>query len=205
MKASRLSENVPSPLIDEEQRTATTNDQKVLQSAVVEVRKQRARRIIEYGDSGLFRYIFKGPVAAIAIEPIGQSRRLADVEIIKSIVVIITGSHTVVAVHVDTPSSIQDCSPVVGPAKHLALIGLGSAQSLRCHIEKCSSAAQRSVSLRLPPSIRTFHCIRFVARPFHLPGPHPFFTPGILSDTDDVVADLQLNRQRGTAAISSIR
>ena len=119
MKASRLSANVPSPLIQEEQGAAAANHKKILKPLVLKVGKQSARSIVQHADSGFLRYIFKCSVAAVAVEPIWQSRRLADIEIIESIIVEIARGHTVVAVNINAARAIQDSSPVIGPAKHL--------------------------------------------------------------------------------------
>ena len=101
-------------MIQKEQGTAATDDKKILESLVFKVGEQSARSIVEYADSGLFRYVFKGPVATVAVEPVWQSGRLAYIEIIESVVVEVPRRHTIVAVNVDAACAIQHRAPIIG-------------------------------------------------------------------------------------------
>ena len=131
LKASRLSGKFSVALVQEQQRAAAANHQKILHALVLEIGEQRAGGVIQHSDAGCFRHIFKCSIAAIAIEAVGKSRRLADVEIIKSVVVEISGGQAVVAVDVDADSAIQNRAPVVHSVKHLVFVGRGLAESLR--------------------------------------------------------------------------
>src|SRR5580698_3971080 len=88
----------PIPFVEEEERTAATNHQKILKSVVLKVGKESASGIVQHSDARLFCYVFKGSVAPVTVEPVGQPRRLADIKIVESIVVEVTRGHTVVAV-----------------------------------------------------------------------------------------------------------
>ena len=94
------------------------------------VGEQGAGGIVEHADSGLFRYVFKGPVAPVAVKPIGQSRGLANIEIVEAVVVEVARRHAVVAVNVHADRAIQDRAPIVGAAKHLLVVRFGRAESL---------------------------------------------------------------------------
>ena len=121
MKASRLSAKVPSPLIQKEQRTAAANHKKILPPLVLKVGEQSARGVVEHADSGLFRYVFKGSVAAVAVEPIWQSGRLADIEIVEAVIVEVARRHAIVAVNVNAACAIQNRAPVIGRREASAL------------------------------------------------------------------------------------
>ena len=114
MKASRLIEKVPSPLIQKQQRAAAANHKKILPSLVFKVGEQGARSIVEHADAGFFRYVFKRPVAPVAVKPVWQARRLANIEIIEAVIVEVARRHAIVAVNVDAACAIQNCPPIVG-------------------------------------------------------------------------------------------
>ena len=110
-------------LIEEQQWAAATYHQKILQTSVLKVGEERAGSVVQYTDAGLFGDILKRSVAAVAVEPIGQSRRLADVQVVVAIIVEVAGGHAVVAIHINAARAIEHCAPVVGAAEHLVFVG----------------------------------------------------------------------------------
>src|SRR5277367_582616 len=97
----------PIPLIEKQQGTAAANHQQVLAPLVCKVGEQGARGVVQYANPGFFRYVFHGPVAPVTVEPVRQSRRLADIEIIETVIVVIPDCYSVVAVDVDTARPIE--------------------------------------------------------------------------------------------------
>ena len=73
--------------IQEQKRTAGAHDDYILATAIVEVGKERARRIIEDAQARCFRDVFECPIAPVSIEAVRQARWLANVEVIETIIV----------------------------------------------------------------------------------------------------------------------
>ena len=113
LKRVPLAHKRPVALVQEEKRPAAADDEQVLPSLVLKVGEERACRTVENSDARLLGDVFKRSVAAIAVEPIWQSGRLADVQVVKSVVVIIACGHSVVAINIDTAGAIEHRSPVV--------------------------------------------------------------------------------------------
>ena len=70
-----------------------------------------------------FGDVFERSVAAIAIEPVGQARGLADVEIVEAVVVDVGDRDSVVAVDVDAAGAVEHGAPVVGAMQQLGRVG----------------------------------------------------------------------------------
>ena len=90
------------PLVAEKQRSGSANHQQILQTPVFKIREQSAGRGIEHADAGLFGHILKGSISAIAIEPVGKSGGLANIEIVETILVEVAHCHAVVSVDVQS-------------------------------------------------------------------------------------------------------
>ena len=171
-----LEQEFPVALVQKEQRTAAAHHQKILDSLVFEIREQRARRAIQHAHSSGLGHIFEGSVAAIAIEPVGKSGRLADIQIVESVVIEISHRQAVVAVNVDPARSIENRAPVVDPAKHLSFVRFSLAESLRGNINENGFAGPAdNFSGRFPrehsPSAR------LIARPPGLPLSNALLAP----------------------------
>ena len=83
-----------------------------------------------------FIYVLEGTVATIAIQPIRKSRRLANVKIVKAIVVNVAYRQAVVAVHIDAACTIQGRAPVIGAVEHLQFVRLRMPKGLGARIYK---------------------------------------------------------------------
>ena len=102
----------------------------------MKVGEESARGIVEHADPGFLRYVFKAAIAAIAIKPVGQSCRLAYIEIIESVIVEVAHGHAVVAVNVRADCAVQNRAPMIDAAQHLLVIGCRSAKSLGSYINE---------------------------------------------------------------------
>ena len=103
-------------------RAVGTHHDHVLMPVVVEIGEQRARCAFENAEPGRFSDVFKGSVAAIAIKPVGQTRRLANVEIVQTIAVNIGEGNAVMTVNIDAGRAIENRPPVVCAVKYLRLV-----------------------------------------------------------------------------------
>src|SRR5579859_839544 len=112
---------------------------------VVEVGKERARRVVEQSQAGRFGNVFKRSVAAISVEPVGQPRRLTNVQIVEAVVVDIGNRNPVMAVNVDPRSAVEYSAPVVGAVQHLVGVGRVAAEG---HSRDISVEGRIGTSLR---------------------------------------------------------
>ncbi len=115
-------------LVDEEQGAGGAHDEQILEAAIVEIGEESARGIVEDADTGFLGDVFEGAVAAIAVEAVGQSGWLTDIEIVKAVVVVVAGRDTVVAIDVDADGAIEDGSPVVSAVEELVAVRRSAAQ-----------------------------------------------------------------------------
>ena len=88
-------------------------------TVIVNVGKQSAGSIVENTHSGCLGYVLEGPISTIPVKPVREACRLADVKLVKAVVIDVANGQSVVAVDVDAAGGVQDRSPVVGASKHL--------------------------------------------------------------------------------------
>ena len=177
-------------LIDEKQRAAAADDKQILTAPVVEICKQSAGGAVEHANAGLLGDVFKGAVAAIAIEAIGKAGRLAYIEVVKSIVVEVSGGDPIVAVNVDAAGSIKYCAPVVDAAQHLLMEGFAFTECLRGNVNKRRTVKHADGFLDRLPSVG-LPSADFVLRPLGVPETDSLFANSFGARGDDVIANLQ--------------
>src|SRR5258708_2522912 len=136
LKCVALEGKCSGAVIEKQKWAAATNDEEILHTLIFEIGEQRAGGGVEHTDAGFFGDVVEGAVAAIAIETIGKSRRLADVEVVETVVVNVGGGEAVVAVDVDAARAVEHGAPVVDPAQHLLAVRFGVAESLRGNVDK---------------------------------------------------------------------
>ena len=122
-----LEQKLSFPLVQQEQRTAGANHEKVLHSLVLEIREEGAGRVVQHVHSGLLRHILEGSVAAIAIQAVGKPGGLANVQVVEAVVVDVSRRHAVVAIDIDPAGSVQNGAPVVNSTEHLIFVRVGMA------------------------------------------------------------------------------
>ena len=76
------------------------------------------------------------PSPAVAIEAVRQARGLADIEIVETVVVVVSRGDAVVAVDIDADGSIENGSPVIGAVQQLRALGFDSGECVRGHVDK---------------------------------------------------------------------
>jgi hypothetical protein len=104
---------MPLAIVEEQQRVGRGRHDEILIAVVVDVDKQRLRRVIEDADARLVRDVLERRVAAIAVEAIGQSGRLSDVQIVESISVRIADRDALMAVRVACQDRVERRHPRV--------------------------------------------------------------------------------------------
>ncbi len=167
-------------------------------AAILKICKQGARGNVEHAHAGLFRYIFKGAVAAIAIKAIGQAGRLADVQVIEAVVVVVAHCNAVVAINVDADGSVENGSPVIGAVQKLVPVGFNSCERVCSHVFESGTIGAADRLLAGSP-LRGCPRAVFVAVPLRAPRADAFFTLAAPSQGYDVIANIGLHGH-GSAA-----
>src|SRR5208282_3912051 len=123
---------------------ALIDDQEVLEPLILEIRKERTSGAVQHADSSRFRDILESAIAAIAVQPVGKSRGLANIEIIQTVVVKVSRRQSSIPVNIHSSGSVQNRAPVVHPVEHLIFVRLRLAKSLLSDIQEngLSRAAQ---------------------------------------------------------------
>ena len=93
-------------LIEEEQRSFGTDDQQILVTIIVQVGEERAGSRIEDRNPGHFGDIFKCSIPSIAVKPVREARRLADIKVVKAIIVKVTYGNAIVAVDINPTGAV---------------------------------------------------------------------------------------------------
>ena len=183
LKRVRLQAKPPFALVEEQQRAVGSNDKEILAAIIVKIRKKSARRIFKDANAGCFRDVVERSVATVSIKPVGETGRLANVDIVEAIVIDVANSHAVVAVNVNAARAVQTGAPIVHSVNELLGIrGIVTDRLLR-DIRKpllSGSAAGLAVS---PPVLEPV-----VGRPLQLPKSHALFTMEISSAANQLIA-----------------
>ena len=119
----RLLPKLAAAFIQKQQRAVGAHHDHVLAAVVVEIGEQRAGRVFQDPQAGGFGDVFERSVAAVAIEAIGQARRLANIEIVEAVVVDVGDRDAVVSVDVDAARAVEHRAPVVRAMQQLRRVG----------------------------------------------------------------------------------
>ena len=109
----RRERETPLAVVDEEQQASRRRDDQVLIAVVVDVGEERLCRVVENGDARVGRDVLEGGVAAIAVQTVGQSGRLRDVQIVEAISVGIADRDAVMTVRVTREDRVEGRHPRV--------------------------------------------------------------------------------------------
>src|SRR5439155_14371428 len=88
------------PLVQKKQRPSIGYNDKVLVAVVVQVGEQRARAAAQNTNTRRFGHVLECAIAAVPVKPVGKARWLADVEVVKPVVVDVSDGHAIIAVNV---------------------------------------------------------------------------------------------------------
>src|ERR1700722_4586232 len=98
-------------------------------TVVVEVSEECTCRVFQEAQTRSISDVLEGSIAAIAIEAVGKSGGLANVEIVEAVVVDVGDRDSVMAVDVDAASGVKHGAPVVAAVQELSGIGRIAAES----------------------------------------------------------------------------
>ena len=87
LKRAWFLEKLAAALVQKQKRAARAHDDRILPPIIVEVGKQRACCVVEDSQAGRFGDVLEASISAVSIKAIGQTRGLANVEIVEAIVV----------------------------------------------------------------------------------------------------------------------
>ncbi len=133
--------------------------------------------------------VFESSITAIAIKPVRKARRLADVEIIQTVVVDIAGGQSIVSVDFDAASSVQNCAPMVDSAEHLVPVRFDVTECLLADVDEDRFArAAESFLGRLPENNSPLPGL--VQSPLRAPLTDALFARTIFPAADQIVANV---------------
>ena len=87
LKRSRFLAKCSAALVQEQERSARTHDYNILKPVIIEVCKERTRRIVEDPKARGFGDVFKSTISTISIKAVGKTRGLANIEVVEAIVI----------------------------------------------------------------------------------------------------------------------
>ena len=174
-------------VVDEQQRVGRRRHHQILIAVVVDVDKERLRRVIEDADARCVGDVLERRVAAIAVEAIGQSGRLSDVQIVESISVRIADRDALMAVRVARQDRVERGHPRVEIDVELAPERVVATERRRRDLREdwLSRAADQMRPGRPTNNLPAGR----VSSPSHLPLADLLDAVGLRSCADDVVAD----------------
>ena len=178
---------VPFAVVDEQQRVGRGRHDEILIAVVIDVGKERLRRVIEDADARLFRDVLERRIAAIPVEAIGQSGRLSDVQIVESISVRISDRDALMAVRVAGQDRVERRHPRVEIDVELAAERVVATERRRGDlgedwVSRAADQMRRGRPSHDLPAGR-------VSSPSHLPLADVLDAVRFRSGADDVVAD----------------
>ena len=178
---------MPFAVVDEQQRVGRGRHDEILIAVVVDVDKERLRRVIEDADARLVRDVLERRVAAISVEAIGQSGRLSDVQIVESISVRISDRDALMAVRVARQDRVERRHPRVEIDVELAAERVVATERRRGDLREdwLSRAADQMRRGRPSNDLPAGR----VSSPSHLPLADVLDAVRLRSGADDVVAD----------------
>ena len=182
-------------MVQEKQRPAAADHEEVLEPFVLEIREQSASRAVQYTHSGRLSHILERAIAAIAIEPVRKTRRLADVEVFQAIAVKISHGQAVVPINVDPARSVQNRAPIINTVNHLISVRFGLPQSVCSNVNEDSPARPAQVFFARRPS-NDSPCVGIIARPLGLPNPNAFFAHHIRPRANQVIPNVDVHPRR---------
>ena len=100
-------------IVDEEKKLRRGGQHEVFVAIVVDVGEERLRGVVEDSNSRGVGDVLERAVAAIAVEAVGQPRRLGDVQIVEPVAIRIPDRHAVMAVRVARQDRIERRHPGV--------------------------------------------------------------------------------------------
>jgi len=92
-------------------------------AVVVDVGEESAGGVFHEAKAGVFGDVLECAIATVAVETVGKSSGLADVEVVEAVAGDVAYGEAVVTVDIDAASDIEDAAPVVDAALELGRVG----------------------------------------------------------------------------------
>ena len=187
MKRVRLQPKLPAALIQEQQRAVRPHHDDILAAIVVKVGEQRTGCVLEDAEARRLRDVLERSVAAIAKQPVGKARGLADVQIVEPIAIDVGDRDSVVAVDIDAARAIENSPPIIRSADQLRRIRRIAAESLLSDVgeDRLGSAAPCFIQ-RLPTAQPEFACRQRI--PLEIPISDPLLAVKVAARAHEFIA-----------------
>src|SRR6185437_7175655 len=137
--------------VGKKERTVGPRHDQILTAVIIEVGENGAGGIFQHTYPGRLGDVPKGTVAAIVKQAIRKTGRLADVNVVKTVVVNVAHGNPVVSVDINTASAVENGAPVIGPARQLRGVARISTQGLGRDIGENGSLRAAAALFPRPP------------------------------------------------------
>jgi len=135
-KCARLKSETALALIQEEQRTVGAQHHQILAAGITEIREDRGGCRVENAHSRVFGNVCQGSIATIPVEAIGETARLADVDLVLPVSIDVADRDTVVPMDIDSRRGIETRPPVGYPVRELRIERRNPAKGISSDIAK---------------------------------------------------------------------
>src|SRR5208282_251027 len=137
------------------------------------------------------RDVLKRAVTSIPIKPVRKAARLADIEVVISIVIDVANRNAVVPVDINAASAVEHRSPVVRSVQKLRRIGRTATERGGRNVD---IAGRTGPALRFIQHLPVPHLELTRGRPFprNLPVTHALFTVEVVASGYQFIADTSL-------------
>ncbi len=198
-KPSSTAVKCPLAVVQEENRFGRRRQHQILVAVVVDVGEERRGGVVQDAEARLVGDVFESRVAAIPVEPIGQSGRLGDVEILEAVAVHVADRDAVMPVRIARQDRVERRHPGIEVDGQLPAERVGASERRLGDLgEDRSSRAADHVRRRGPPDDLP---ARGVAAPDHLPLADVLDAVRLRPGADDVVADRGAKARGGITSL----
>ena len=164
------------PVVDEQQRTSAREQDEILITVVVDVREERLRRAVEHRETCRLGHVLERAVTRIPEQPVGQTVRLRNVEVIQTVTVEIADRHSMVAHAARREHGVQVRRPEVQTGNELVLKGAIAAQGCLGRLAEYRRRGSGTEMVQGDPVDDAPHAIRAFL-PSHPPVAEPLGAP----------------------------
>src|SRR6266446_316898 len=137
--------------IQKQQWPARPYNNQVLPAVVINVGKQRARRVSKKPHSRRFRDVLERPVSAVPVKPVGKPRRLANIQVVESVAINVANRHAVVPVNINPARTVHHRAPSINAWHKLRAVRSTTREDARRNILEHRSQGPAPCFLHVPP------------------------------------------------------
>ena len=173
-------------VVEKKERPRAGRQHQILIAVVVDVDEERLRGVVEHPEAGALGNVLERAVATCAIQPIGEPRRLRDVEILEAVAVGVADRHAMMAVRVAREHRVDARHPRIEIDRELPPERLVGAERRAGHLGE-DRPRRAAGDVRLGGPLGNAPAGR-AAAPGQRPGAHVLGARGRGAIADDVVA-----------------